>query len=261
MATHKRLGQHWLFDKKALRSIVQAGEITKNDTVLEVGPGLGTLTELLVQKAKAVVAVEKDPQLAAKLDKVTFARTDLAKKLEVIDADILDFDLGQLPRNYKVVANIPYYLTSNLLRRLLEAENPPALMALMVQKEVSERIVAKPGKMSILSFSVQYYAQPRIIQIVPKELFKPPPKVNSAIIQIKRRPKPYFPADQERLFRIVKAGFANKRKQLKNSLAAGLHLSGEECSDVLKKLGINPQARAQELSMKNWQKLYESLIS
>ena len=151
----KSLGQHWLFDQKALNTVVSAAEIAPKDTVIEVGPGLGTLTELLLQKAKKVIAVEKDGVLAGDLE-----RKLPAENLEVIAGDILEFDFRQLPPGYKVAANIPYYITSKLLRVLLENPNPPSIMSLLVQKEVAERIAAGPGRMSVLAVSIQYFAQP-----------------------------------------------------------------------------------------------------
>ncbi len=249
--TKKLLGQHWLFDQDSLKAVVDAGEITKSDTVLEIGPGLGTLTKLLVPRAKQVTAVEKDEQLAADL-----SNSIKADNLRVVPGDILNFDLNQLSPDYKVVANLPYYLTSKLLRSLLESPNPPILMALLVQKEVGERITAGPGQMSLLALSVQYYAGPKLLRIVPKALFQPSPKVDAALIQIKRRSKPAFAAKTEQLFRLFKAGFSGKRKQLKNSLAAGLHLDPNQCSQILKNIGIDPAARAQELSLEDWEKVY-----
>ena len=251
----KSLGQHWLFDQAALADVAKAGELNSKDTVLEIGPGLGSLTKLLVASAKRVVAIEKDEQLAAELP----GRIQ-ADNLEVITADILEFDLSQLPAMYKVVANLPYYLTSRLLRSLLENPNPPSLMSLLIQKEVAERIVAKPGQMSLLAFSVQYYGQPKLLRVVPKELFQPPPRVDAALLRIKRRPKPYFAADTKNLFRIVKSGFAGKRKQLKNSLAAGLQRDSANITRLLKSAGIEPRSRAQELSLDDWQKIYQKSI-
>lgn len=252
MKPKKTLGQHWLFDSTTLAQIVEAAELTDQDTVLEVGPGLGTLTELLVKKAKLVVAVEKDEELAGKLK-----NNQTATNLTVVPADILEFNLTTLPKGYKVVANIPYYLTSKLIRNLLESANPPSMMVLLVQKEVAERIVAQPPQMSILAFSVQYYAQAQIVAPVAKELFTPPPKVDSAIIKISRRPKPAFDADIKKLFRIVKAGFSSKRKQLRNSLAAGLQLEPAEAEKRLVKIGVSSQARAQELNLSQWQAMYQ----
>lgn len=249
----KSLGQHWLNDAASLAAVVAAGEIEPEDTVLEIGPGHGSLTRQLSAVAKRVVAVEADSELAARL-----ARELTDSNVEVAAADIRDFDLRQLPAGYKVVANIPYYLTSRLMRMLLEAAKPPALIALLVQQEVAQRITARPGAMSVLAVSVQYYGQARILGYVAKEKFQPAPKVDSAILQIKRREKPAFATEPKALFRLIKAGFGERRKQLKNSLAGGLRLAPSEAADLLKRAGIASSARAQELSLSDWQKLYEA---
>jgi len=252
----KSLGQHWLFDEPTLKAIISAAEVTQNDTVLEVGPGLGTLTELLAARAKEVVAVEKDERLSADLK-----RKLSVDNLEIVVADIRQFNLSNLPVGYKVVANIPYYLTSYLLRQLLEAANPPTVMSLLVQKEVAERVTAGPGEMSLLAFSVQYFGQPSLLREVPKELFEPAPKVDSAILKIKLRPRPYFEADTRMLFRLVKAGFGERRKQLKNSLSGGLGLDTNKLEMLLKGLRISHKVRAQELSLDDWQRLYKEVVS
>lgn len=241
-------------DEYTLDLIVESANLTVADAVLEVGPGLGTLTEKLVAKAGRVVAVEADQDLVPNLIAMA-ARHD---NLEIIQNDILKFDLTALPKNYKVIANIPYYLTSNLIRILLEATNSPSMMVLLVQKEVAERIVAKPGQMSVLSFSVQYYAKAEVVAPVAKELFDPVPKVDSAIIKIERLPHTAFEADTKKLFRLVKAGFGEKRKMLRNSLSGGLHIETSKVEELLKKAKLKPTARAQELSIDDWQKLYEA---
>lgn len=247
----KSLGQHWLFDEDALAAMVEAGEVDETDTVLEIGPGLGSLTLHLTAQAKAVVAVEADSDLSRVLsEKVP------AENLSVETGDILQFDSSLLPPGYKVVANIPYYLTSKILQYLLEAKNPPQLMALLMQKEVAERVVALPSQMSVLAFSVQYYAEPEICGTVSRELFDPVPKVDSAILKIRRRHQPYFPADATLLFRLVKAGFGERRKKLANSLAGGLRCDKQSVQAVLDASGINKDARAQELDLNEWSRLY-----
>ncbi len=257
MKAKKSLGQHWLRDKATLFDVVEAAQITKNDTVLEVGPGLGTLTEILADSAKEVVAVEADTELIAPLRVQFFNK----KNVEFVEADILKFNLSSLPKDYKVAANIPYYLTSNLIRTLLEATNPPKIMALLMQKEVAERIVARPGQMSVLAFSVQYYATAKITRTVGKELFDPPPKVESAIIKIALRDKPAFEADKEKLFKLVKAGFGEKRKMLRNSLAGGLQITSQQAESLLAKAELSLTTRAQELSLDDWHKLYNSSLA
>lgn len=256
MKAKKSFGQNWLRDDYTLDLIVDSAGLTLTDTVLEIGPGLGTLTNKLVQKAGKVVAVEADQDL------IPYLLDQAAKvnNLDIVVGDILKYDLRKLPDNYKVVANIPYYLTSNLIRTLLEANNPPTVMVLLVQKEVAERIVAVPGQMSVLSFSVQYYAEAKIVAPVAKELFDPIPKVDSAIIKITRRDQPVFEADTKKLFKLVKAGFGEKRKMLRNSLSGGLQLSTAEVESLLNNAGLKPTSRSQELSILDWQKLYEGYI-
>ena len=248
----KSLGQHWLQDAAALNAIVDAAGVTAEDTVLEIGPGTGTLTEILVQRPAQVIAVEFDAQLAVELPKRV-----LASNLRVVQQDILKFNLTELPAGYKVVANIPYYLTSNLIRILSESSNPPSQAALLVQKEVAERVAAKPGGMSLLSVTAQWYWEVSLGMVVPAKLFTPPPKVDSQILILKRRSQPLFPdVDEKQLFRIVKAGFSQRRKTLINSLSAGLHMSREEVVGLLDKAGINPQSRAQSLTLQDWYSLY-----
>lgn len=254
MKAKKSLGQHWLFDGPSLQAVVDAGEVTKSDTVLEVGPGRGSLTELLAKSARKVIAVETDQDLLPGL-RAHFAT---AENIDILEGDILQFDLSALPKGYKVVANIPYYLTSNLIRKLLEAQNPPSIMSLLIQKEVAERIVAAPGQMSVLAVSVQYYAEARIAGIVTSDKFQPAPEVDSAIIQIKRRTQPYFEADTRKFFKLVKAGFGEKRKMLRNSLSGGLHIETKQAEELLTQAEIESTARAQELSLDQWHKLYSA---
>ena len=248
----KSLGQHWLTDPASLHAMRDAAVLTKKDTVLEVGPGLGTLTELLAERAGRVIAVEFDEKLARELP----SRVPAAN-LEVVRQDILRFDLTALPPGYKMVANIPYYLTSNLLRVLSEAVNPPVIAALLVQKEVAERVTALPGDMSILSATVQFYWEVHLGQVVPARLFTPPPKVDSQILILKRRALSPFPiSDPKHFFRIIKAGFSQRRKTLLNSLSAGLHLSREQTVRLLEDAGISPTTRAQNLSLQQWFDIY-----
>ena len=231
-----------------------AAEVGADDTVLEIGPGLGTLTELLVKRAEKVVAVEFDEQLAHDLP----ARVT-AKNLEVVQGDILKFDLGSLPAGYKVVANIPYYLTSNLLRVLSESANPSVRATLLVQKEVAERVAASPGAMSLLSVSAQFYWEVSLGRVVPAGLFVPPPKVDSQILIMEHRAQPLFPdVDAKQFFRLVKAGYAGRRKTLLNSLSAGLQLEKPAVRELLERAKIQPTLRAQNLSLKRWHCLYQA---
>jgi 16S rRNA (adenine1518-N6/adenine1519-N6)-dimethyltransferase len=254
MQAKKSLGQHWLKDEASLTAICDAAELTQTDTVLEIGPGQGSLTSQLVRRAGKVIAVELDEYLASE---IPFRVTD--DNLEVVQGDILKFDLTQLPFGYKVVANIPYYLTSNLIRILSESPNPPSVMVLLVQKEVARRIAAKPGQMSLLSVSAQLYYQPQLGPEVKAELFEPPPKVDSQVLILKQYSKPLFEElDNQLFFRIVKAGFAGRRKKLRSSLAAGLRITKQEGDSLLKTAGIDGSLRAQNLSLQDWHKLYNA---
>lgn len=247
--TKKSLGQHWLKDKKILKAVAEAGLVHEHDTVLEIGPGLGTLTEVLLEKkARQVITVEKDESLAANLAK----KLD-TPRLKVITGDILEFDLRQLPPGYKVVSNIPYYLTSNLIRVLSESPNPPKIITLLVQKEVAERLCATPGQMSLLSVSAQFYYDCQLGLVVPAEKFTPPPKVDSQIVQMVRKSdEPYTHIDIPLFFRVVKAGFSSRRKTLENSLSGGLQIGKGAAREVLASAGIQPSTRPQELSLQQW---------
>jgi 16S rRNA (adenine1518-N6/adenine1519-N6)-dimethyltransferase len=253
-STNKSLGQHWLQDEFCLDAIVEAAEIDAKDTVLEIGPGPGTLTGKLVEQAKQVIAVEFDRELAAALP----GRVP-AKNLQVFQQDILSFDLSMLPPDYKVVANIPYYLTSSLLRVLCEAPNHFSRAAILIQKEVAERVCAQPGDMSLLSVSVQFYCQAQLGEVVPAYLFTPPPKVDSQVLELSYRTEPLFPGiDTERFFAVVKAGFSQRRKTLLNSIGSGLHLSRIDAQSLLETAGIDPSARAQTLDLDAWYRLYRA---
>lgn len=257
MEAKKGLGQHWLKDGPTLQQICQAANLLPDDTVLEVGPGLGDLTKYLVNRAGRVIAVEVDQDLANKL------RTQIEwQNLDVVNQDIREFDLTTLPPNYKVVANIPYYLTSYLVRLLSETTNQPKSVVLLVQKEVAERLAAKPGQMSLLSVTTQFYYLPQLGQVVPAEMFEPPPKVDSQIITLARRPRPLFAGTHPKVyFQLVKAGFAGRRKKLRSSLAAGLRLSKPKADEILTAAGVNPDSRAQELSLDDWHGVYKAFKS
>lgn len=250
----KSLGQHWLEDPYTLETICQAATVSSTDTVLEIGPGLGTLTRSLVAQAKQVVAVEFDTDLAN-----TLPSRVPADNLTVVHQDILSFDLTSLPAGYKVVANIPYYLTSNLIRVLSESSNPPSMAVLLIQKEVAERVCAEPGSMSILSVTAQYYWQADLGVLVPAELFIPPPKVDSQVLILRYRQQPLFPdVDTKQFFRLVKAGFSQKRKTLVNSLSGGLAISKDEARELLEAANIVSSTRAQALGLNDWHRLYQA---
>ena len=252
--TKKSLGQHWLHDVASLKAMITAGDVKSTDTIVEVGPGPGTLTKLLVERAKRVIAIELDERLADDLP----ARVP-ADNLQIVNGDILKFDFSSLSKRYKVVANIPYYLTSHLIRVLAEAANPPVRAVLLVQKEVAERVAAEPNDMSLLAVTAQYYFDVSLGEVIPARLFTPPPKVDSRILVLDRRNEPPFSdVDTQRFFRIVKAGFSQRRKTLLNSLSAGLHMNRETALSLLQQAGIDPGARAQALSIGQWYSLYKN---
>jgi 16S rRNA (adenine1518-N6/adenine1519-N6)-dimethyltransferase len=245
---NKSLGQHWLRDRGVLAHIADCADVQKTDTVLEIGPGLGTLTSELLRRSEKVVAVEFDEALARKLP-AQFP----GKSLEVIQSDILSFDLSGMPAGYKVVANVPYYITSKIVQLLMTAENKPSVAVLLVQKEVAERLAARPGDMSILAISAQIFAEVTLGDIVPAAMFTPPPKVDSQVVILKLRDKPFLSDISEKeFFRVVKAGFSAKRKKLRSSLAGGLGISKDESVALLQKAGVNPEARAESLRLEEW---------
>jgi 16S rRNA (adenine1518-N6/adenine1519-N6)-dimethyltransferase len=249
----KSLGQHWLYDATSLQAMCTAAAVASDDVVLEIGPGLGTLTTLLVDRAKQVIAVEFDQILATNLP----SRVK-ATNLDVISQDILGLDFTSLPAGYKVVANIPYYLTSNLIRVMSETPNPPAVAVILIQKEVAERVAAKPGAMSILSVTAQIYWEVSLDIEVPAELFTPPPKVDSQILVLKRRAAaPFADLDYKLYFRVVKAGFSQKRKTILNSLSGGLQLDKVTVRAMCQQANIEPTRRAQTLSLEDWYWLYK----
>lgn len=252
---HKGLGQNFLVNKVVLKKIIETADLKTENTILEVGPGVGTLTVELAKVAKKIVAVEKDKQICQVLKETL---KDY-KNVEVVDGDILKTTI-ELPKQYKLVANIPYYLTSPLIRKFLELEYPPEFMVLMVQKEVAQRICAKPPNMSILAVSVQFHAKAKIISYVKRENFWPKPKVDSAIIKITPHKINKSLVSAELFFKIVKAGFAQPRKQLGNNLLAlslpngskMLKLDKEKINLWFLKNKIKPTQRAETLSVDDW---------
>jgi len=251
----KELGQHWLKDPFILSEIVDSAAIQPTDTVLEIGPGLGTLTSGLLNASKNVVAVEFDEDLAGKLP-AQFP----GKNLEVIHDDILSFDLNSLPENYVVVANVPYYITSKIVKKLMTAENKPRIAVLLVQKEVAWRIAAEPGDMSILGISAQVFAEATLGIEVGKAFFTPAPKVDSQVVILNTRSIPLVEKNNEAaFFRLIKAGFSEKRKKLRSSLAGGLNMEKSAVDALLQRSGIDAQARAQELSIDSWLRLLSNV--
>jgi 16S rRNA (adenine1518-N6/adenine1519-N6)-dimethyltransferase len=250
----KGLGQNFLHDTSALEKIVLAAEIQPNDVVLEIGPGLGSLTRYLALAASSVTTVELDNDL------IPILRTVLAPypNVHIIAGDILKLSPPALVQtnDYLVVANVPYYITSAIFRHLLESSPRPRRMVLTIQKEVAERICAKPGDMSLLSLSVQVYGQPRIEALLPAETFFPAPKVDSAVIRVDMYSQPRIPVELLGVFfQIIKAGFSQKRKTLRNSLSAGLRLSSDSTVNWLEGAGIDPMRRPETLSIEEWSAL------
>jgi len=251
---NKSLGQHWLRDLGVLEQIAGYAGLGSDDVVLEIGPGLGTLTAVLASHAGRVVAVEFDKHLADNLTK-----TFRAKNVVVLSKDFLQFDLDVLPEGYKVVGNIPYYITGKIVRKILAATNKPSVAVLLVQKEVATRLAAKPGAMSVLSVVAQRYAEVELGVVVPAEKFDPPPKVDSQVVILKPRPNESLDLQKqplEKMFlRVVKAGFSARRKKLHTALAGGLNISVDEAKSLLQTAGIDSDLRAQNLDVEDWLKL------
>lgn len=242
----KKKGQNFLINKEFVLKAVEAAEIDKKDYVVEIGPGFGILTKVLAEKAQKVLAVELDKTIYQATKELMF------ENVELLNEDILKVKNSFFEKPYKIVANLPYSITSAVLRKFTEQEPRPELMVVMVQKEVAERVCAKSGEMSILSVAVQYYANPEIVTIVPREDFWPEPAVDSAILKIKIKNTKDKAVDEKRLFQLVRIGFSSRRKQLQNNLAAGLRLEREKIVEKLEQIGLDCKIRAQELSVENW---------
>ncbi len=257
LKNNKSLGQHWLKDRLILDAMVEFAGVGPDDTVLEIGPGLGTLTSAILRRAKRVVAVEFDADLAHKLP-AQFP----GKNLEVINSDILQFDLSQLPQGYKVVANLPYYITAKIVNFLISSPHRPAIITILIQKEVAERIAQTSGS-SILGLAVENYATVELGEIIGPEWFTPPPKVDSQIIRLDLRHQPLITeAELERqFFRVVKAGFSAKRKKLRSSLAGGLALDKTVVEQLLKTATIDPNWRAEDLTFEQFWRLTEAYLA
>lgn len=254
----KSLGQHWLQDNVALEAMCDAAEVEMDDVVLEIGPGFGTLTKHLLDWQASVLALEYDETLVPAL-RQKFSKFVTSGHLNVAVGDIRSFDFSTLPAAYKIVANIPYYLTSNLIQLLSETANPPRVAALLVQKEVAERVTAAPGEMSILSITAQFYWNVSLGMVVPARLFSPPPKVDSCILILQRRKT--LPVAEEKIndfFRLVKAGFSQRRKTLLNSLSGGLRLEKKTVQVICGVAEIDAARRAQTLSMDEWCRLFSA---
>ena len=264
LKARKGLAQHFLTSRNILDKITAAADLAETDTVMEIGPGLGVLTKELVKRSGQVIAVELDARLAEIL------KTSLSgfKNLSIVNRDVLEIEPGKLlqefahgQNQYKVVANLPYYITSAVIRHFLEAAFKPTTMIIMVQKEIAQTITAKPGQLSLLSISVQFYGKPGVVTYVPAECFFPAPKVDSAVLRIDLYPEPVVSVrSTESFFRLVKAGFTSNRKQIANSLALGLGLPKNDMLPLLEKAGIDKKRRAETLSLEEWGNLYRTCL-
>jgi len=255
MRPNKAFGQNFLVDRAVLQQIIEAAELEQSDQVLEVGAGTGVLTRELATRVRRVVAVEMEQNMLTLLQKMT----DGYSNVELIARNLLYLDpqevFGQEP--YKLVANLPYYITAPTFRHFLESANPPRLLVVMVQYEVAQRIVAEPGDLSLLGVSIQFYGQPRIIARVPARSFFPAPKVDSAIVRVDVHAQaPLVPDERNGFFRVVQAGFSARRKQVHNSLTHGLHRKNEEIRAWLEVAGIEASRRAETLSIEEWLRLW-----
>ncbi len=253
----KSLGQHFLSDSRVVSRIVDAAELSPDDTVVEIGPGRGVLTRRLVQGAGRVVAVELDARLCEELP----ARLGFPSNLQCVLADAREADLPTLMASadvaasgrYKVVGNLPYYAANPIVRRVLESTPPPSMVLVMVQKEVADSMTAAPGRMSLLSVATQCYADARLVCSVPPAAFRPAPKVHSAVVRLNVREKPAVsPADRDAFFEVVRAGFSAPRKQLHNSLSHGLGVETKVGAATLERAGIDGRRRPATLSLDEW---------
>lgn len=251
----KGLGQYFLVEPGVLSRIIEAADLVPQDTVVEVGPGLGLLTRELVARSGRVIAVEVDRSLALALPQLLGHPPNLT----VLQADILSLDAAHLTcsASYKVVANLPFYIAAPAIRLFLESQAKPERMVVMVQKEVAQRILAQPGQMSLISVAIQLYARPRLIGYVSARCFYPVPKVDSAVVCLEVYPKLTLDVDAQGLFRVVRGGFSAPRKQLRNTLAQGLNIPPEQTAALLAEAGIAPQRRPQSLSLEEWGGLYQ----
>lgn len=259
LRAQKEYGQNFLQDPDILQSIADCAEIQADETVLEIGPGLGTLTVYLAEQAKQVKCIEIDAGFVRVLKKTTAS----CSNVQVILGDILQTDPATVAGSddFLVVANVPYYITSAIFRHLLGASKKPKRIILTIQKEVAERICNIHEEQSLLSLSIQIYGKPRIMQRIPAAAFNPVPKVDSAVLRVDLFDQPVIPIDQiPAFFKLTKAGFSQKRKTLKNSLSATLNKKPTEIQDLLLSQQVDPNRRAETLSIEEWQRLIPLFI-
>lgn len=254
MKNNKALGQHWLKDRLILEAIAGSADLTENDTVLEIGPGLGTLTSVLLKHAGNVVAVEYDELLARKLPG-QFPGTHL----QVVHGDILQFNLTTLPTGYKVVANVPYYITQKILERFLYATNQPETIVVLIQQEVAEKLAATVGNLAAISVKLQSLYDVQLCTRVQKEYFIPPPQVDSQVLVCKKtHVEKNVQTDIARLFSVIDAGFSAPRKKLRTALAGGLGITKSDAEQLLKNAGVDPDRRAGAVPVADWRRIQEA---
>jgi 16S rRNA (adenine1518-N6/adenine1519-N6)-dimethyltransferase len=255
---NKAFGQNFLVDRDILLRIVEVAEIQAGDQVLELGAGTGVLTRELAKRARRVVAVELEREMLSLLAETTHNYPNV----EIMERNLLYVDPGEIfgSDSYKLVANLPYYIATPTFRHFLESGNPPRLFVVMVQYEVAQRIVAAPGDLSLLGVSIQFYGEPEIVAHVPARAFYPAPKVDSAILRIDLKDEvPLTPTQRDSFFRLVQAGFSERRKQLHNSLAHGLHRKNADVQPWLLAANIDPSRRAETLSIEDWLRLWHKM--
>lgn len=257
LSPNKTYGQHFLMDETILEDMIDAASVAAGDAVVEVGPGIGNLTSRLLQRGARVLSLEKDEQFAPVLRSLKKQH----KNFEYEFTDVLKFNFSESGlKNYKVVANIPYYITGKIIQLFLAQGNKPKSLTLLIQKEVAQNVVAKPGQLNLLALSVQLYGQAELVTIVPAHKFYPAPKVDSAVIHITLYKTPKYKIDDEKkFFRILKGCFAGKRKQIHNTLTNNLGVAKEDALKILSELKIQPSARPQQLTIEQWIELYKKI--
>lgn len=253
----KELGQHWLHDRKVLSAIGDDAALKSNETVLEIGPGLGTLTEILLERGAHVIALEYDRVLAIQLERTLSQKGVATSSLNVVEGDIRTYNFSDLPAGYKIIANIPYYLTSYLIRLLSDTQNRPSKAALLMQKEVAHRIAAE-SKRGLISVTTQLWFDTELGTEVDRELFAPPPKVDSQVLILTSRSEPRISGDTSLFIRLAKAGFSEKRKNLRNALSGGLAIDKEVIGRVLDEAQLSHDLRAEDMSWQQWQVLFDA---
>ncbi|HOK00646.1 MAG TPA: 16S rRNA (adenine(1518)-N(6)/adenine(1519)-N(6))-dimethyltransferase RsmA [Candidatus Pacearchaeota archaeon] len=251
----KKLGQNFLIDKNIIKKIIRSSNISKNDIVLEIGPGIGTLTIELSKKVKKVIAIEKDKTII----KILKETTKGFKNIKIINQDILKIKKIKINKKYKIIANLPYYIVFPFLKKFLEEENPPHEMILTIQKEVAQKIVKKPPKANFLSIFINFYCDSKILFFIPKESFWPKPKVDGAVIKLSNIKNKNLEVDKFLFYKVIKIGFSSPRKKIINNYFNNIKLNKKEVYNLFNKININPNLRPENLSLKDWIKLTEEI--